>query len=86
MPGKNITRFAVAIFASLAVMWLGRDRLPESLTQGLAFWVMFIILPLTFSDKATDKKPSLVRHILAATAGGAVVFVLNILVGGWRGK
>jgi hypothetical protein len=84
MSGKNIARFAAAILASWAVMWLGRDRLPEPLTQGLAFWAMFLLLPLTFSEKATEKKPSLARHILAATAGGGVVFLLNVLVGGWQ--
>jgi hypothetical protein len=45
---------------------------------------MFLLLPLTFSDKATDKKPSLARHILAATAGAVAVFLLNVLVGGWQ--
>jgi hypothetical protein len=86
MSGKNIARFAVAILASWAVMWLGRNRLPEPLAQGLAFWIMFLLLPLTFSDKASEKKPSLARHVLAATAGGAVVLVLNWLTGGWRGR
>ncbi len=86
MSGRNIIRFAVAIIASWMVMWLGRNHLPESLTQGLAFWVMFLILPLTFSDKATDKKLSLARHVLAATAGGVVVLVLNLLWGGWQGR
>ncbi len=85
MSGKNIARFAVAILASWIVMWIGRNRLPEPVTQGLAFWVMFLILPLTFSDKVADKKPSFVRHILAAAAGGAVVLVLNILLGRWQG-
>ncbi len=86
MTGRNIIRFAVAIIASWMVMWLGRNRLSESLTQGLAFWVMFLILPLTFSDKATDKKLSLVRHILAATAGAVIVLILNLLWGGWQGR
>ncbi len=86
MSGKNIARFAAAILASWVVMWLGRNRLPEPFTQGLAFWVMFLLLPLTFSDKSVEKKPSLARHILAATAGGAVVFVLNILMEGWQGR
>ncbi len=84
MSGKNIARFAMAILASWVVMWLGRARLPEPLTQGLAFWAMFLLLPLTFSDKATDQKLSLARHILAATAGAAAVFLLNVLVGGWQ--
>jgi hypothetical protein len=86
MTGKNIIRFAVAILASWAVMWAGRNRLPEPVTQGLSFWVMFLILPLTFSDSAANKKPSLARRALAATAGAAVVLVLYILVGGWRGN
>ena len=84
MSKKNIIRFAVAILASWVVMLIGRNRLPGPVTQGLSFWVMFLILPLTFSDSAADKKPSLVRHVLAATAGAAVVLVLYILVGGWR--
>jgi hypothetical protein len=82
VSGKNMIRFTIAILASWIVLWLGRSRLPEPLAQGLGFWVMFLLLPLTFSDKATDKKPSLARHILAATAGGAVVLVLNTLFGG----
>jgi uncharacterized membrane protein YeaQ/YmgE (transglycosylase-associated protein family) len=86
MTVSNIIRFAVAIIASWIVMWLGRNRLSESLTQGLAFWVMFLILPLTFSDKATDKKLSLVRHILAATVGAVIVLILNLLWGGWQGR
>jgi hypothetical protein len=86
MSGKNLARFAVVIFASWVVMWLGRNRLPEPLTQGLAFWVMFLILPLTFSDKDAEKNPALVRNILAATAGGTVVPILNMLMGGWQGK
>ncbi len=84
MSGKNIARFATAILASWVVMWVGRNRLSEPVTQGLAFWVMFLILPLTFSDKVSDRRPSLVGHILAATAGGAVVLVLNLLWGGWQ--
>lgn len=81
---KNIFRFAAAILASCSVMWLGRNRLPEPLTQALAFGVMFLLLPLSFSDKAVDKKSSLAGHVLAATAGAVVVFLLNIIVGGWQ--
>jgi multisubunit Na+/H+ antiporter MnhB subunit len=83
---KNIIRFVVAILASWVAMWLGHNRLPEPLTQGLAFGIMFLLLPLTLSDKPTDKKPSIARHFWAAAAGGAVVFILNILFGGWQGK
>ncbi len=86
MSGKYIARFAAAILASWVVMWLGRDRLPEALTQGLAFGVMFLLLPLTFSEEASGRGPSLVRRISAAAVGGAVVCVLNTLVGGWRGR
>ncbi len=83
MTGKNMARFAVAIIASWMAMWLGRNRIPDSLTQGLAFWLMFLILPVKVSDEAEGKNPSSARHILAATAGGAVVLILNMLVGGW---
>jgi hypothetical protein len=86
MSVNNIVRFAAAILASWGVMWLGRNRLPDPLTQALAFGVMFLLLPLTFSEKATDKRTSLVRHVLAAAAGGAVVFLLNLVLGGWQGK
>ncbi len=86
MTGKNIIRFALAILASWIVMGLIRNRLPEPLAQALAFGVMFLILPLTFSDKAAGQKPSLARHILAATAGGVVVLILNLLWGGWQGR
>ncbi len=84
MSGKYIARFAAAILASWAVMWLARNSLPEALTQGLAFGVMFLILPLAFSEEASGREPSLARRILAAAVGAAVVLVLNILVGGWR--
>ena len=86
MSGKKIVRYALAILASWAVMWFARHRLPEPLIQGLAFWVMFLLLPLSLSDKAADKKLTWTRHVLAATAGGAIVLLLNILVGGWQAK
>lgn len=85
MSGTNVARFAIAILASWLVMWIGRNRLPAPVAQGLAFWVMFLILPLTFSDKVADKKLAFGRQVLAATAGGAVVIVLNILLGGRQG-
>lgn len=84
MNAKNVLRFVAAIIGSWIVMWLGRGRLPEPLTQGLAFWVMFLILPMTFSKDATNKKSALASHILAATIGAAVVLVLNIFLGGWK--
>ncbi|MFN2492308.1 MAG: hypothetical protein ABR501_05420 [Pyrinomonadaceae bacterium] len=85
MRGTVIIRFALAIIASWAMMMLGRNRLPEYLTQALAFWVMFLILPLTAFDKSMDKKPSLAIHVLAATAGAMVVLLLNFVWRGWFG-
>ena len=50
MSFRNVIRFAVAILASWVMMWLGRGRLPEPITQGLAFCVMFLLLQLDFSE------------------------------------
>jgi peptidoglycan/LPS O-acetylase OafA/YrhL len=80
MSTRNVFRFVLAIIAGVLVLSLVGNRLPEPLVQSLGFWVMLLLLPLTFSDRETDKKPSLARHILAATGGAVVVLVLNILL------
>lgn len=84
MTAKNVIRFITAILASWIVAWLGRGRLSEPLAQGLAFWVMFLILPLIFTKDANNKKSRWVSQILVATVGALVYVTLNTLLGGWR--
>ena len=86
MTATNVIRCAVAILASWGVMRLCRGRLSEPLTQSLAFWIMFLILPLNFSKNAGVKKLPFSKRLPAATAGGVVVLVLNFLFGGWEGN
>ena len=80
MSKVAVIRFVAAILASWVVMWLAQRRLPGPLAQGLAFWVMFLILPITFSVEGKgNPKAAPLRRFLGATAGAALVLILNAL-------
>jgi len=83
MSGRTIALVAMGLLASCTVMLLGRNRLPEPVTQGLAFWVLFLLMPTDWSGKAGGGSAFSVRHVLAATAAAAMGFVLSFLIRAW---
>ena len=84
MSKMAVARFVTAILASWLAMWAAHRRLPQPVVQGLAFWVLFLILPITFFGEGKDNpKATPLRRFLGATAGAALVFILNALFMGW---
>lgn len=80
-----VIRFIAAILASWAVRWLAQGRVPGPLVEGLAFWVMFLILPITFSGAGPETfRTTSFRRVLAATAGATLVLILTAILLGWQ--
>ncbi|CAN5889326.1 hypothetical protein BH18ACI4_BH18ACI4_01510 [soil metagenome] len=81
-----IPSFVVALALSILARKFLTGKFSESVVEGISFWLLFLALYpaiMYFSRKEREKpkvRYSFLRHVLGATAGVVIVFVINKLL------